>query len=421
MIIVSYTTSANMFNSSSTFKEIKGIRKEKIWQLFRATDFESLMYPCFTFSRFLGIHPYKINASIIKTCKFCYILSTIIICAFCVFEVLILYDINVTDNILFKNIPRKLERNCFYIFGGFITIVTFIQSGPRMRLLQTILQLSLILPPKSYQNLSRLIHAKDIFGFFFLIMQGWMYFPKVQFGILRQIFAIYISLLVFEVDMLYMNCVCVLKACFKQINDNLANLQKIMAKREPYVLKETHQRNLLLLIKLNAVKKQHMIISDTVQMLKIVFNLQLFSTMIITFTQIIFNLYYYLMQIQVGINVQKIEFYYGYLIAVIIYYFTKVLLMVWSCETGKNQAAEIITTVHEVLNSASDKQIKYELQLFSLQLMHYRNIFSAKGLTVNATFFTAMMGSITMYLLILVQFLLMFNICAGKSRINVMI
>jgi len=32
----------------------------------------------------------------------------------------------------------------------------------------------------------------------------------------------YIYLVVLQMDMLYMNCVCILKACFKEINDNLA-------------------------------------------------------------------------------------------------------------------------------------------------------------------------------------------------------
>lgn len=196
-----------MFKSSSKFQRFKGKRKGNIRQLFRATNFESLMYPCFIFSRILGLHPYKIDASTIKTCKLCYILSTVITCIFCVCELIILYDINFSEHILFNNIPRKLERNCFYIFSGIIVIGTFILSGPRIRLLQTILQLSLRLPPKSCQKLSRFIHAKDIFGSFFVVIQGFLYFPKIRFGYLRQMFALYVILLVFQMDMLYTNCV----------------------------------------------------------------------------------------------------------------------------------------------------------------------------------------------------------------------
>ena len=37
------------------------------------------------------------------------------------------------------------------------------------------------------------------------------------------------------------------------------------------------------------------------------------------------------------------------------------MLIVWACETGKNQAVKIGTTVHDMLNTISDEQIKYEV------------------------------------------------------------
>ncbi|XP_011696465.1 PREDICTED: uncharacterized protein LOC105455106 [Wasmannia auropunctata] len=294
----------------------------------------------------------------------------------------------------FESIPRILERNSFHIFSGFIMVVTFILRGPRMRLLQTLLEVSSRLPQESYQNLSRLIHAKDIFGLFFLFVHGSIFYYRMQFvAVLRKIFILYSVLLVFQMDMLYVNCVCILKACFKQINDNLANLRKLTANSELYLLRGTHheQKNPFLLVKLKVVKKQHLAISNTAQMLKTIFSLQLLSTIVVTFTQIIFNLYFYLVRVQVGVPLSNLEkqLYYELFITSVTYYFTKVLLIVWACETGKNQALEINTTVHDAINNISDKEIKYELQLFALQLMHCKNIFSAKGLNVNATLLTA--------------------------------
>jgi len=358
------TLNTNMFKSLLKFQRLKGERKGKIWQLFHAKDFQSLMYPCFTFCRILGIFPYKINASTIETCKSCYILSIIIICVFCVYELISIYDINISKNVLFQNLPRILQLNCFYIFGGFIAVGTFILSGPRMRLLQTIQDLSLKLPSESHQNLSRLIHAKDIFGFFFLITQALIYYPRIQHGSLRHALLLYILLLIFQMDMLYMNCVCVLKACFKQINDKLANLRKLVAHGEPYLLRDTYheQRNSFLLMELNVLKKQHLAISDTVQMLKTIFSLQLVCTIIITFIQITFNLYFYLVRIQGGVSMNlKKQVYYDSLITAVIYHIIKIVLVVWACETGKNQAMELSITIHNVFNATSDKQIKYEV------------------------------------------------------------
>jgi len=327
------------------------------------------MYPCFTFCRILGIFPYKINASTIKTCKPSYILSISITFIFSVCELINLIDIIIHKSTAYKSVQRILERCCFYIFGGFITIATFILNGSRMRLLQMILNLSLRLPEKSYRNLSRLIHVKDIFGFFLLfIIQVLNCFN--QFGVLRKILITYITLLVFQMDMLYMNCVCILKACFKQINDSLVNLRLFMANGEPYLLKDTYheQRNPFLLMDLNALKKQHLAISDTVRKLKMTFSSQLLCTIIMTYIYIIFNLYFYLVRIQEGLvsmNEQEKQSYYNsfviFRIIPVTYHIIKIMLIIWACETGKNQAMKINTTVHEVFNSTSDKEIKYEV------------------------------------------------------------
>ncbi|XP_071563948.1 uncharacterized protein [Temnothorax nylanderi] len=409
-----------MFNSSSMFQGFKGKRKGKIWQLFRATDFVSLMYPCFSFCRILGIFPYKINATTIKTCKPRYILSTIIICVFCILELINLYDFNISKNYVTESVgtPELIDFNSTHTVGGFIVVTTFILSRLRIRFLKTILEVSLKLPPKSYQNLSRLIHAKDIIGFLFIVVQIPIYF-SLELSVLRKSLLLYIVLFELQMNMLYMNCVCILKACFKQINDNLVNLQDLVTNDEPYLLSGTYheQRIPFLLMEIIALKKQHLAISDAVRMLKMIFSLQLLSTILMAFIQITIKLYYYLMKIHGAepISNEEKHMYYEACIRTATYYSIKLGLIVWACETGKNQAMEIISTVHDVFNSASNKQIKYEMRLFSLQLSHCENTFSAKGLTVDATLLTAMVGGITTYVLILIQFLFMSSSCGGKS------
>jgi len=354
-----------MFKSLLNFQRLKGEIKRNIRQLFRATDFQSLMYPCFTFCRILGIFPYKINALTIKTCKPFYILSTSIVSIFSVYGVINLIDIVIHKRIAFASVHRILERCCFYIIGGFLIITTFILNGSRMRFLQTILDLSLRLPQESYRNLSKLIHAKDIFGFFLLVLMLVRSNYSFQVPFLRKMLAIYIALIVFQIDMLYMNCVCVLKACFKQINDSLVNLRLLMANGEPYLLRDTYheQRNTFLLMELNALKKQHLAISDTVRKLKMTFSLQLLCTIIMTYIYIIFNLYFYLVQVQgeVSLSKQEKQVYYDSFIIAVTFLIIKMMLIIWACETGKNQAMKINTTVHEVFNSISDKEIKYEV------------------------------------------------------------
>ncbi|XP_070151052.1 putative gustatory receptor 28b [Polyergus mexicanus] len=412
-----------MFHSSSKFQGRAKGKVRKKWRLFHATDFLSLMYPCFLFCRILGIFPYKINGSTFETSRPRYILSTVVICIFCVYGLTMFYEIDISGRIEFAGVPGALQGNCYYLLGAFITIVTYILSGPRMRLLQTVLDISSRLPPETYEKLSRLIHAKDIFGFIFLIGQAPNCYSANYLDIFAKVFALYNTLLVFQMDMLYMNCVCVLKACFTKINENLANLRELVINDEPHLLRRIYheQRNPFLLMELKALKKRHLIVSDAVQMLNMVFSLQILATIVMTFAEITFSLYFYIVQRQNGvplINLEK-QIWYSYYITSILYYSMKLALIVWACETGKDQALEIGTTVHEVLINTSDKQIKDELQLFSLQILHRENAFSAKGLNVDATLLTAIVGSITTYLLILIQFLYTSHTCSGKATINI--
>ncbi|XP_018058033.1 PREDICTED: putative gustatory receptor 28b [Atta colombica] len=221
---------------------------------------------------------------------------------------------------------------------------------------------------------------------------------------------VFISLLGFQMDMLYINCVCVLKACFKEINDNLKNLRELVINnisRWSY----NEQRYPFLLKKLKALKKQHLMISDTVKMLNMIFSLHLLATIALSFKQIIFYVYFDVIQWQNGISLNQDRIYNSYFISIIIYYFTRFVLIVWACETGKNEAIKIGTTIHDILNSIRDVQIKDELNLFSLQILHCDNTFSTKGLTVDASLFTVMVSSISTYLLILIQFLIITHSC----------
>jgi len=339
--------------------------QKKAWWLFHATNFESLMYPSFTFCYILGIFPYKINASVFEISAPRYIFSTVVtcVCFICLLYILYIFIICGSINV-FKGVPRILERNCFYILSGFMAVVTYILSGQRMRLLQVIMELSSKLPSKSYQNLSRLIHTKDILCFFIVFTQMPLYF-HMNVPIILKIFLFYVNLLVLQMDMLYMNCVCILKACFKRVSDNLENMQKFMINDEEYHLGRMYynQRSLFFLIELKALEKQHLMISNAVQMLNMIFSLHLLATILLTFAEITFYLYFHILYWQKGICMINIDNHVCgiYLTIRIIYYFIKIMLMVWACETSKNQALQIGTTVHDVLNSIDNNEIKSEV------------------------------------------------------------
>lgn len=355
-----------MLNFSHKFLRRVKDKLQIRWRLFYATDFQSLMCPCFTICRIFGMFPYKINASTFELYKPLFILWTFIICICCICELLyfiMMYEIIVSGTVDMKSVPRALERTFNSALGVLTAIITYILSGPRMRLLQTILNISSILPSESFRKLSWLIHTKDITGFSFIIVFAIVYFNKVELNPLLKLFIIYITLLVFQMDMMYMNCVCVLKACFKEINENLANLSAVNNKLHFFSLIYHKQRNLFLLMKLKVLKKWHLMVSDTVQMLNIIFNLQLLATITMAFIEVTFNVYFYILQWKENVFVVITEkhYYYSYFVIVLTFFIIKITLMIWACETNKIQALEIGTTVHDVFNCTKDKQIKYEV------------------------------------------------------------
>jgi len=168
----------------------------------------------------------------------------------------------------------------------------------------------------------------------------------------------------FQINMLYINCVCILKACFKRINDNLVHIFMVNDIRPCVSRFICHmQRNQFLLIKLKILKKQHLMTSNTVQMLNIVFSLQLVALIVMTFLSITFELYFYVVRWQNGAFFNLDKRFFDVLLTSTGYNILKIIVLVWVCETGKNQAKEIGTTIHDVLNNINDEQIKNEVKM----------------------------------------------------------
>ncbi|KAL0112011.1 hypothetical protein PUN28_013322 [Cardiocondyla obscurior] len=292
----------------------------------------------------------------------------------------------------------NLNAVTYFALSGLMIIIMYILIIPRMQVLQTILRISSkLIPSKSYQQLSRLIHVKDILGTILTIIEMFLFFSKTNMfkftfsNILLILFAIYLEMVIFLTNMLYVNCVCVLKTCFKSINDKLTYLQRIVVDdiKSISVYKLFCQGNLFLLLEIRTLKKQHLIVSETVHMLNMIFGLQLIIIISQIFINVTFELYTYVVRWQHGLLITLDWQFLDVFSTSMIHYLSKIILLAWACESNKNQAKEIGVTLHEILNSTTDKEIKNELHLFSLQILHCKNIFMTKGVTVDATLLTA--------------------------------
>ena len=132
----------------------------------------------------------KSNNLTFETSKPHYILSITITCVLCVLD-LITLRYNNFIKIDFETAITSFHVYCYNILFAFLIIVTLVMSNPRMRLLQTIMEVSSRLSPKFYQKLSILIHTKDIFGSFCIIGLIFTCFYHMSFDIICKIFIMY--------------------------------------------------------------------------------------------------------------------------------------------------------------------------------------------------------------------------------------
>jgi len=66
---------------------------------------------CFTFCSIIEMYLYKINSSTFETSKQLYVLPTVILCMFCIYELKVLYEIDIARTII--NISTKLSMNSY--------------------------------------------------------------------------------------------------------------------------------------------------------------------------------------------------------------------------------------------------------------------------------------------------------------------
>ncbi|XP_069677283.1 putative gustatory receptor 28b [Periplaneta americana] len=79
-------------------------------------------------------------------------------------------------------------------------------------------------------------------------------------------------------------------------------------------------------------------------------------------------------------------------------------------EAEITQANRTAVLVHKLLSKTKDPEVREELQLFSLQLLHRKVQFTACGFfPLDFTLLYSIVGAVTTYLVILIQFQISFS------------
>ncbi|XP_017891025.1 uncharacterized protein LOC108631547 [Ceratina calcarata] len=250
--------------------------------------------------------------------------------------------------------------------------------------------------------MAKRMYIKDVIMFIPILNFGQFVLAHDQTALIYTIWVNFIGF--FVIIVLYTNNVCVLEACFKDINNNLVNVRETIINDEPHLLRRVYhtRKNPMLLAELRMLKKQHLEISEAVKMLNSAFgstNLAIFTFLLLDVT---FNLYKYLVELNQGGRLTEL---FSYTLFFVLYYATYVILIIWYVEKVKTQVRQIGSNIHRLVIHTYDKEITNELKLFSLQVLQREITFTATGFVIDATLLTKAVCSITTFLLILIQFL----------------
>lgn len=355
------------------------IKKFKSFNL-KITNTYSLLKPCFLLYKTCGLFPYTKSNNDILLCNvgLCFSIFIGIICTTYLFGAM--YQSIISEELEFDSVEGLLQFNCYFILGAFITAYTSVSYKSRLFLLKKIIEVSVILTEIELQNLMWGIYRIVILGYIFLIAQ----FPHIYSDDLvlfvSKIYAMFITIVVFLMDMQYMTYVMILKMCFKNINNCIRELKISDIKKRnnvgEYINYLPSHVNLQLL-KLRKLQLRHHSVSNLVKQLNIVFALHIIATVLMTFIEVTFGLYFFILHSQgrKGIDLEK-QVWYNYFITSVAYYSLKILILVSVCQNAKNEASRTGIIVHDVILSKDDDQFVAEVKR-NLIRFYYNHVFQS--------------------------------------------
>ncbi|XP_058802660.1 uncharacterized protein LOC131670775 [Phymastichus coffea] len=375
----------------------------------KITNTYDLIKPCLFLYKTCGIFPYVKNNNNIVLCNigFCFSLFIAIICT--IYLLIAMYQSIISKEIEFDTVEGLLQYNCYFVLGTFITVNTCVSYKKRFFILRQIIEVSVILSAKELQYIACVIYTIIIIGYIFLLAQFPHTYSEDLVLFISKMYTMYITIVVFLMDMQYMSYVMILKICFQNINKNILKLKMIKNQKSIHKAKSinfSRSEINLQLVKLQKLQQRHHNVSVIVQQLNKVFTFHVIATVLMTFIEVTFGLYFFILHSQgrKGIDLEK-QIWYNYFITSVTYYSLKIVIIVWVCQKAKNEASKTGIIVHEVILNVDNDEFVTELNLFSLQLLQCKNEFTSKCITVDAKLLTAIVSGIATYLLILIQFL----------------
>ena len=338
----------------------------KKWQFFVATDFISLMTPSFFICRLFGLIPWKIKNGKIEQSKAISWYCRIVTFVYIFMSLLILYVINATTFIN-RVSTWMLQGNCFYTLANFMLVSNCVFASPIITILQNLAKTSSKLPRKKFTKVAKWIHSKDLIVYILLMIHTPKIFSSHIYIVISKMIGTFATASIFLLDFQYSNYVFLLASCFKHINEELVELKVSAFTEQAHLLRRVYhnQFNPVLFVKLRYLKQWHYELNDIIRKINSTFSLQLVATVIMTFTELTFGLYFYILDMRhkkIRSLDKEIWFYYYY--TMVTYYSAKLLILTLTCQFANDENYKTRIIINEILINTDNKLFKEEVSYF---------------------------------------------------------
>lgn len=321
----------------------------------------------FFFNRIYGFAPHGSPPFNVIPSPVQQIYSTAVTLLFICATFFYLYQFNVGD-LYYSSTPALIQGNCYLFIVNFIFVAAYVFNDSMTRVMNELNKISAIIPKKKFQDMAKFIYTKDITTVIFMLCNVINLKQKSFNNTCLNITSYNLTFALFLMDMMYMNCVCVLKACFESLNSNIENIKETIVTSDPHLLRRVYHEkyNALLVERLYEVKKYFENVSKFVRRFNSTFSVHLFASVTITFFDITFNSYFYLLSIQgkQGINPER-QIWYPVFFTPAIFHLLKIVGMTWICQRMKDEAQKVGPCVHDVMIQTVDKEFKDEVSIES--------------------------------------------------------
>ena len=328
-----------------------------------AVAFSRLIHPSLFVCRFYGLIPYKrINGKILKSKfwrRYCIFLTSM----FLLCSMFNLYIYNVSPYIA-KISTWMLQANCFFSLADFIILSNNVFGLQVLKILQHLSRVTSNLPLKEITKISQWIKWMNLLLYVSLMLHFPNIFSGNSYNIISKAICVYAIGCVFLLDFQYISYVFIIANCFKYINKELTRLKNVIFTEKAHLLRRVYhsQYNPLLFIRLRQLKFWHYELNDLIRKINSTFNLQIIGSIIMTFTELTFSLYFYIYDIR---NKKKRnlnnEAWFYYYQSIVLYFSVKIILLTLTCQFANDENSRTRAVINEMIINTNDKAFREEV------------------------------------------------------------